>query len=76
MLKQAPAWLITYWKNRGQMFFESMHCLFFDDRQQTTRKTTEEDNHLHQGTYHQPRGRTNKPTTEQQREAKGRGKAG
>jgi hypothetical protein len=26
--------------------------------------------------YHHPRGRTNKPTTEQQRGAKGRGKAG
>jgi hypothetical protein len=28
-----------------------------------------------EGTYHHPRGRTNKPPTEQQRGSKGRGKA-
>jgi hypothetical protein len=42
MLNQAPTWLITYWKNREQMFFESMHYLFFDDHQQTTCTTTDD----------------------------------
>jgi hypothetical protein len=41
MLKKVHAWLITYWKNREQIFFESMHCLFFDC-QQTTPATTKD----------------------------------
>jgi hypothetical protein len=91
MLKQAPTWLITYWENREQMFFKSMHCLFLmiANKQHAQPQKTEEDNHVHhgrnkskkekgtkkEGTYLHPRVRTNKPTTEQQRGAKGRGKA-
>jgi hypothetical protein len=51
MLNQAPTWLITYWKKREQMFFESMHCLFWmiANKQHTQPQKTEEDNHLHHG---------------------------
>jgi hypothetical protein len=58
---------------------------------QHTQQQKTGDNHLHhggnkrrkekrkkskeKGTYHHPRGRTNKPTTEQQRGSNGRGKA-
>jgi hypothetical protein len=51
MLNLAPAWLITKWKNREQMFFESMHCLFLTiaNKQHTQQQKTEVDNHLHHG---------------------------
>jgi hypothetical protein len=41
-IEKGPSLLITYWKSKEQMFFESMHCLFCDNHQQTTPITTED----------------------------------